>query len=102
MTIDFDDLTLAPFGYDLAKLVVSFAMTCGPLPDALIANALTAYNTATAAHSRAVPDVTWDELMNWAEIHYILTSRYAADGRYTYRWNAVRPSTQPTGEPAWR
>ena len=27
--VDFDDLTLAPFGYDLAKLVVSTAMTFG-------------------------------------------------------------------------
>src|SRR6202044_86507 len=27
--IDFDDLTLAPFGYDLAKLVVTLAMTHG-------------------------------------------------------------------------
>lgn len=27
--IDFDDLTLAPFGYDLAKLIVSIAMTYG-------------------------------------------------------------------------
>ena len=39
--------------------------------------------------------------MNWAEIHHILTSRYAADGRYGYQWNKVRPSSQPTGEPAW-
>ena len=32
VTIDFDDLTLAPFGYDLAKLVVTLAMTYGALP----------------------------------------------------------------------
>jgi Ser/Thr protein kinase RdoA (MazF antagonist) len=101
VTIDFDELTLAPFGYDLAKLVVSVAMTFGPFPAALVADALTAYNTATAAHGRALPGVAWDELMNWAEIHHILTSRYAADGRYAYQWNEVRPSTQPSGEPAW-
>jgi Phosphotransferase enzyme family len=101
VTIDFDDLTLAPFGYDLAKLIVSLAMTYGPIPGALVASALTCYNTATAAHSRGMPGVTWDELMNWAEIQHILTSRYAADGRYGYQWNEVRPSTQPSGEPTW-
>ncbi len=31
-------------------------------------------------------------LANWAEIHHILTSRYAADGRYPHRWNKVRAS----------
>ena len=30
--------------------------------------------------------------MNWAEIHHILTSRYAADGRYPFCWNEVRPT----------
>ncbi|WP_158226961.1 phosphotransferase [Amycolatopsis vastitatis] len=29
--VDFDDLTLAPFGYDLAKLIISTAMTFGRL-----------------------------------------------------------------------
>jgi hypothetical protein len=101
VSIDFDDLTLAPFGYDLAKLVVSLAMTYGLLPVALVDNALTAYNTGTAAHSRDVPGVSWDELMNWAEIHHILTSRYAADSRYAYQWNEVRPSSRTTGEPTW-
>jgi len=101
VTIDFDDLTLAPFGYDLAKLVVSLAMTYGPLPAGLIASALTDYNTAVAAQTPEVPSVTWDELTNWAEIHHILTSRYAAHGRYPCRWNEVRPSTQLTGSPRW-
>jgi hypothetical protein len=101
ITIDFDDLTLAPFGYDLAKLVVSLAMTYGPLRTGLIADALTAYNTAAAAHSQGVPGVAWGELMNWAEIHHILTSRYAAYGRYAHQWNEFRPSTQPTGGSRW-
>lgn len=100
VTIDFDDLTLAPFGYDLAKLVVTLAMTCGPLPAPHIAAALDAYNTAAVAHSSSIPAVAWDELMNWAEVHHILTSRYAADGRYAFQWNEVRPSAESTGEPA--
>ena len=101
VTIDFDDLTLAPFGYDLAKLVVTLAMTYGALPDEQVAAALRAYNTAAARHCRALPGVTWAELMNWAEIHHILTSRYAADGRYLRRWHEVRPASYGTGERPW-
>jgi uncharacterized protein YodC (DUF2158 family) len=39
--------------------------------------------------------------MNWAEIHHILTSRYAADGRYPCRWHEVRPVNNATGNPVW-
>ena len=35
--------------------------------------------------------------MNWAEIHHILTSRYAADGRYPRRWHGVRPASPLDG-----
>ena len=101
VTIDFDDLTLAPFGYDLAKLVVTLAMTYGALPGEQIAAALTAYNTAAMRNCGALPGVTWAELMNWAEIHHILTSRYAADGRYPCRWHEVRPASYGTGERPW-
>jgi len=53
VTIDFDDLTLAPFGYDLAKLVVTLAMTYGELPGEQIAAALFAYNTDAARQCAA-------------------------------------------------
>jgi Ser/Thr protein kinase RdoA (MazF antagonist) len=101
VTIDFDDLTLAPFGYDLAKLVVTLAMTHGHIPAADIAAALGAYNTAAARHRQALPSVTWEELMSWAEIHHILTTRYAADGRYRYRWDQTRPAEYLPGDRAW-
>jgi Ser/Thr protein kinase RdoA (MazF antagonist) len=101
VTIDFDDLSLAPLGYDLAKLVVTLAMTHGPIPVPGIAAALSAYNAATARHGEALPGVTWEELMSWAEIHYILTIRYAADGRYPYRWDQARPAPRPAGDRAW-
>lgn len=91
VTIDFDHLTLAPVGYDLAKLIVTTAMTHGPLPASGIAQALDAYNSAVRQHSVTMP-VTWDKLMSWAEIHHILTARYASDGRYPHLWNEVRPS----------
>lgn len=101
VTIDFDDLTLAPFGYDLAKLIVTFAMTYGPIPAASIAAALTSYNAAATRHCQALPGVTREELMSWAEIHHILTSRYVADGRYPFRWDQARPSAVPEGASPW-
>ena len=101
VTIDFDDLTLAPFGYDLAKLVVTLAMTHGPISAASIAAALTSYNKAASRHCRSLPGVTWEELTGWAEIHHILTSRYAADGRYPCRWDQVRPDPAPEGASPW-
>jgi Ser/Thr protein kinase RdoA (MazF antagonist) len=101
VTIDFDDLSLSPFGYDLAKLIVTLAMTHGLIPAPDIATALSAYNASTARHCAALPGVEWEELMNWAEIHHILTSRYAADGRYPYRWDQARPATRPRRDRTW-
>ena len=92
VTIDFDDLTLAPFGYDLAKLIVTLAMTHGPISCAAITEALSAYNLAANGHCPALPRVTWNDLMGWAEIHHILTTRYADDSRYPFPWDQVRPS----------
>jgi Ser/Thr protein kinase RdoA (MazF antagonist) len=97
VTIDFDELTLAPFGYDLAKLVVTLAMAFGPMPRSKVEAALNGYNTAAAGHSAALPGVSWAQLMNWAEIHHILTSRYASGDRYPHHWHEVRP----TGGPIW-
>jgi trans-aconitate methyltransferase len=101
VTIDFDDLTLAPFGYDLAKLIVTLAMTHGPIPAASIVAALISYNKAASRHSRSLPGVTWEELTGWAEIHHILTSRYADDGRYPCRWDQARPGPAPEEASPW-
>jgi hypothetical protein len=86
--VDFDDLTLAPFGYDLAKLIVTLAMTHGRLPD--IRGALTAYNAAVVD----ITTVAWDALMAWAEIHHILTSPYLGRGGYQHGWNELRQKDQ--------
>jgi Ser/Thr protein kinase RdoA (MazF antagonist) len=101
VTIDFDDLTLAPFGYDLAKLVVTLAMTHGMVPAVTVAAALASYNKAASRHCRWLPGVTWEELMGWAEIHHILTSRYAANSRYPCRWDKARPGPAPEGASPW-
>ncbi|WP_030200747.1 phosphotransferase [Streptomyces sp. NRRL S-87] len=83
--VDFDDLTLAPFGYDLAKLIVTTAMTHGPLPDALQAAALHAYN-------QVVPHpCSPSRLALWMEIHHILTSPYTGRNGYAHSWHTLRP-----------
>jgi Ser/Thr protein kinase RdoA (MazF antagonist) len=94
--VDFDDLTLAPFGYDLAKLVVGLAMTHGALPATQIADALHAYHTATHRHLPGLAALTWGKLMAWAEIHHILTSRYLGRAGYRHSWHDIRPAA-PAG-----
>jgi Phosphotransferase enzyme family len=91
VTVDFDDLSLAPFGYDLAKLVITLAMTCGPLPASQITAALGAYNAATRQRCPEAGTVTWTQLMAWAEIHHILTSRYLGRSGYQHSWHELRP-----------
>lgn len=88
--VDFDDLTLAPFGYDLAKLIVSTAMTHGELDPSTIEQALYVYNTCT---SDAGGDMacSLDQLKTYAEMHHLLTMRYLHRNGYHQAWPQVRP-----------
>ncbi|RZB19314.1 phosphotransferase [Streptomyces sp. F001] len=95
VTVDTDDLTLAPFGYDLAKLVVTLSMTYGPLPVALIEQALTAYNSAAATHHPQLSQTTLTQLMEYAELHGILTAPYLGRGGYRWPWTRVHPTSTP-------
>jgi hypothetical protein len=93
--IDFDDLTLAPFGYDLAKLIVSTAMTHGRLDPHTIELALQTYNAHTA---KAGPHTTcsMQHLRIYAEYHHLLTARYLHQNGYHHPWPEVRPWPEPT------
>lgn len=93
--VDFDDVTLAPFGYDLAKLVVTLAMTYGPVPPRAIGRALAAYNISVEQTAPCISGLCWKELIAWAEIHHILTSGYLGYGGYRYSWHRLRPARQP-------
>lgn len=92
VTVDVDDLTLAPFGYDLAKLVVTLAMTHGQLPNTLIHDALDAYNTAAARHGPHPGHVDVEHLSRYAALHHTLTAPYLGRGGYRYPWPTVQPT----------
>jgi len=89
--IDFDDLTLAPFGYDLAKLLLTAAMTYGPLSDGLIGTALDTYNRKATGIAGAEAQCSLPELVAWIETHHILTSPYVGRHGYNRSWHTLRP-----------
>jgi hypothetical protein len=88
--VDFDDLTLAPFGYDLAKLIVSTAMTYGQPAASLVADVIAAYNTRVGVNA-----CTNDRLHRYAELHGSLTAPYLHRNGYHHPWPTVRPWPAP-------
>lgn len=93
--LDFDDLTLAPFGFDLAKLIVTTAMTHGELPAGLAAAALVAYNGPLAVEQRCPAA----RLAGMCEVHHLLTASYLGRNGYHHPWPDVRP--WPSLEDPW-
>lgn len=91
VTIDVDDLTLAPFGYDLAKLIVTLTMTYGPLPASAVCDALDRYNQAAAHHHEPLGNTDMKQLTTFMGLHGILTAPYL--GRNGYRYRASNLST---------
>jgi Phosphotransferase enzyme family len=91
VTVDFDDVTLAPFGYDLAKLTVSLAMTYGPLSADALRTALRRYNQAAAQHDRTLGRTTMPEFLAMTDVHGQLTAPYLGCHGYIHPWH--RPST---------
>ncbi|WP_420867541.1 hypothetical protein [Amycolatopsis rubida] len=88
--VDFDDLTLAPFGYDLAKLVVSTGMTHGTLRSEATEAALAVYNICAGRPDDATA-CTFGQLRVYAEFHHRLTARYLHRNGYCHAWPDVRP-----------
>lgn len=85
--IDFDDLTLAPFGYDLAKLIVSCAMTHGNPGLRRTAETLDAYNAPLLGSLHC----STNRLRNFATLQHRLTARYLGRHGYRYSWLNVDP-----------
>ncbi|MGH3679021.1 MAG: phosphotransferase [Natronosporangium sp.] len=88
--VDFDDLTLAPFGYDLAKLIVSTAMTYGQPAASLVSDTLAAYNTHVGTNACPL-----NRLHRYAELHGRLTAPYLHRNGYRHPWPTVRPWPAP-------
>ncbi|HZM74142.1 MAG TPA: phosphotransferase [Candidatus Limnocylindrales bacterium] len=88
--VDFDDLTLAPYGYDLAKLITSLAMTHGPVSKPQIDEALANYNRTVGRNA-----CTTEGLAIWAELNWYLTADYLGRNHYVFPWPSVRPWANP-------
>jgi hypothetical protein len=98
--VDFDDLTLAPFGYDLAKLVVSTAMTFGPLRRKQIEAALTTYARSVETAGGPHQPCSLPQLASYTEVHHLLTAKYLHQNGYQHAWPDVRPWPAPAAQPA--
>ncbi|WP_075739088.1 phosphotransferase [Streptomyces acidiscabies] len=88
-TVDPDQLTLAPFGYDLAKLVLSMVMTCGPMPTGLQDEVLAMYNKAAGHHDARLGTTSRARFNGFLALHAVLTAPYA--GRHGYRPHSPSP-----------
>lgn len=88
--VDFDDLTLAPFGYDLAGLIVTASLTYGRLDQWILTNCIGAYQAAIAPIRCGL-----DEVRQYAELHHLLTLRYLGTNGYRHPWPTVRPWPDP-------
>ncbi|WP_338932760.1 phosphotransferase [Streptomyces netropsis] len=83
-TVDTDDLTLAPFGYDLAKLITTLVMTHGTIEPPVIEQALDLYNEAASRHDARLAATDLQRLHAFITLHVHLTAPYA--GRNGYRF----------------
>jgi hypothetical protein len=83
--LDFDDLTQAPPGYDLAKLIVSAAMTDGHSPD--VGPLLDAYCTTLRGPSAIA--ATRRNLGLWLTMNGALTAGYVGRGGYRHSWRDI-------------
>ncbi|TYB38195.1 phosphotransferase [Micromonospora sp. AP08] len=88
--VDFDDLTLAPFGYDLAGLLVTASLTYGRLNNRWLYRCLDTYRVAVAPQLSSLAD-----LQQYAELHYLLTLRHLGRNGYRHPWPTVRPWPDP-------
>ncbi|MFI0743281.1 phosphotransferase [Streptomyces sp. NPDC021100] len=93
-TVDTDDLTLAPMGYDLAKLIATLILTYGPLASPALDSALCAYNEAAERHDPRLGTTDRRRLDDFLALHAVLTAPYT--GRNGYRFSEP-PRPRPRG-----
>ncbi|MCV2458270.1 phosphotransferase [Streptomyces sp. ICN988] len=84
VAVDTDDLSLAPMGYDLAKLVATLHLTYGPLTDQAVTTALLAYNVAARYHDIRLGTTDRGQLDSFLGLHAVLTAPYVGRNGYRY------------------
>ncbi|MDJ0465772.1 phosphotransferase [Streptomyces sp. H27-C3] len=84
VTVDTDDLSLAPMGYDLAKLIATLHLTYGPLTDQTVNAALLAYNAAARRHDARLGTTDRGRLDSFLGLHAVLTAPYVGRNGYCY------------------
>ncbi|MGW6558510.1 phosphotransferase [Streptomyces hydrogenans] len=84
VTVDTDDLSLAPMGYDLAKLIATLHLTYGVLSEQAVDAALCAYNAAAGRHSSRLGATDRGHLDAFLTLHEVLTAPYAGRNGYHY------------------
>lgn len=86
VTVDTDDLSLAPMGYDLAKLIATLHLTYGPLTDQAVNAALLAYNAAAGSYGARLGATDRERLDDFLALHAVLTAPYVGRNGYRYNW----------------
>ncbi|MEV7868793.1 phosphotransferase [Streptomyces sp. NPDC088124] len=84
VAVDTDDLSLAPMGYDLAKLIATLHLTYGPLSDRAVRTALLAYNAAALRHDARLGTTDQGQLDSFLGLHAVLTAPYVGRNGYRY------------------
>ncbi|GED88868.1 phosphotransferase [Streptomyces sp. 6-11-2] len=84
VAVDTDDLSLAPMGYDLAKLIATLHLTYGPLTDQAVNTALLAYNAAARRHDARLGTTDRGRLDSFLGLHAVLTAPYVGRNGYRY------------------
>ncbi|MEW1996928.1 phosphotransferase [Streptomyces coelicoflavus] len=84
VAVDTDDLSLAPMGYDLAKLIATLHLTYGPLRDQAVNAALLAYNAAARSHDARLGTTDRGRLDSFLGLHAVLTAPYVGRNGYRY------------------
>ncbi|MFF1676136.1 phosphotransferase [Streptomyces sp. NPDC058256] len=92
--VDTDDLTLAPFAYDLAKLIATLIMTHGPLHDGAADGALATYNQAAARYDARLGTTDRERLDGFLVLHSVLTAPYIGCHGYRYGWSGLTRQLQ--------
>lgn len=95
ITVDTDDLSLAPMGYDLAKLIATLHLTYGPLTDQAINAALFAYNAAAGCYAARLGTTDRGRFNDFLALHAVLTAPYVGRNGYQYSW-PTRPRRRGT------